>query len=133
LNVTKLLALLVVLYVLLVAGFESWLGYSQPAGQSTLVITTTTDNGDTRDRVLSLLKSDEQLYVAANHWPRAWYRQALKNPAVTVSLAGETGAYLAVPVNDGERQRLTNENRHSLFFRFLTGFPPRYFVRLDPR
>ena len=132
-KVTKLLALLALLYILLVVGFESWLGYSQPTGHSTLVITTTADDGSTHDRVLSLLKSDERLYVAANHWPRAWYRQALKNPAVTVSFAGETGAYLAVPVDDAEHQRLASENRHSWFFRFLTGFPPRHFVRLEPR
>ena len=131
-KVVKLIITVVALYVLVVVAFESWLGYSQPAGGNTVVITTTSDDGSSNERVLSLIKNNEQLYVAANHWPRAWYKQALKNPAVTVSIAGTKAAYTAVPVIDAEHQRLAIEHRHSLMFRLLTGFPPRYFVRLDP-
>ena len=75
-----------------------------------------------------------QLYVAANHWPRAWYQRALKNPNVQVTLfEAEKGNYLAVPVSEEEHDRVNAENSLGMVFRILTGFPPRYFVRLDPR
>ena len=129
----KLLAILVLVYIGMVVAFESWLGYFQPAGQSTLVITTTDADGTANDRVLSRLESNGQLYVAANHWPRAWYNRALENPKVQVALGGEKRAYLAVPVADEEHDRVTSEHSHGTAFRILTGFPPRYFVRLDPQ
>jgi hypothetical protein len=129
----KILAALLLVYVAIVVGFETWLGYSQPTGQRTLVITTTDAQGNTHDRVVSRLEQNGSLYVAANHWPRAWYRAALQNPHVQVTLDGVQGNYLAVPVTDAEHDRLEAEFGHGLQFRILTGFPPRYFVRLDPQ
>ena len=129
----KMIAIMLLVYIGIVAAFESLLGYFQPTSQSTLVITTTDEDGTTKDRVLARLESNGQLYVAANHWPRAWYKQALENPNVQVTLDGEKGAYLAVPVTIEEHDRVNGENSHGLGFRILTGFPPRYFVRLDPR
>ena len=87
----------------------------------------------TNDRILARLESNGQLYVAANHWPRAWYNQALANPNVQVVVDGEKGAYLAIPVTDEEHDRVNGDNGTGVMFRILTGFPPRYFVRLDPR
>ena len=113
--------------------FESMLGYFQPGGQGTLIITTTDGDGTTNDRFLTRLESNGQLYVAANHWPRAWYKQALENPSVQVTLDGEKGAYVAVPVTDEEHDRVQRDNDTGIGFRIMTGFPPRYFVRLDPR
>ncbi len=128
----KIVAGLVVLYVLVVVVFESLLGYYQPEGERTLVITTMDEDGQPHDRVVSQLISNGSLYVAANHWPRAWYHQALANPAVKVTQNGETRAYVAVPASDAEHERVNSENRHGIVFRILTGFPPRYFLRLDP-
>jgi len=125
--------IVLVAYVGIVVVFESLLGYFQPEGQSTLTITTITSDGNTHDRVLSALESGGQLYVAANHWPRAWYRQARDNPDVRVSRNGEQGDYRAVPVSAEERRQLQEEHGAGLFFRFLTGFPPRRFLRLDPQ
>jgi hypothetical protein len=82
---------------------------------------------------VSRLTSDGHLYVAANHWPRAWYDRASKNPQVQVTLDGKRGDYTAVPVTGAEHDRVERENSLGLVFRILTGFPPRYFVRLDPR
>jgi hypothetical protein len=82
---------------------------------------------------VSRLESDGRLYVAANHWPRAWYRRALENPDVQVTLDGEKRDYRAVRVTGVEHDRVEGENGVGLVFRILTGFPPRYFVRLDPR
>lgn len=129
----KIIAILVLVYVGIVVTFESLLGYFQPSGQSTLVITTTDEDGTTNDRVLARLESNSQIYVAANHWPRDWYNQVLKNPNVQVSFAGVKGSYVAVPATDEEHNRVNSENRLGIIFRMLTGFPPRYFVRLDPR
>ena len=129
----KIIAVLLLVYIGVVAAFESLLGYFQPENQRTLVITTTDEDGTTNDRVLSRLESNGQLYVAVNHWPRAWYKQALERPNVQFALDGEKGAYLAVPVAIEEHDRVNGENSLGLGFRILTGFPPRYFVRLDPR
>ena len=129
----KLIGILFLAYVGFVAAFESLLGVFQPANQSTLVITTTDEDGGTNDRVLARLESNGQLYVAANHWPRAWYEQALENPSVQVVIDGEQGDYLAVPVTDQEHDRVDSDNSLGVMFRLFTGFPPRYFVRLDPR
>ena len=70
--------------------------------------------------------------MAANHWPRAWFRQALENPEVQVTLDERTADYRAVLVSDTEHDRVDSDNPLGLGFRILTGFPPRYFVRLDP-
>ncbi len=129
----KLFAIVLGGYVGIVVAFESLLGFFQPAGEGTLVITTTDKDGNTNDRVLSRLESSGQLYVAANHWPRAWYDQALKNPDVGIALDGERTAHRAVPVTGEEHDRVNDENSLGLAFRVLTGFPPRYFLRLDPR
>jgi hypothetical protein len=71
--------------------------------------------------------------VAANHWPRAWYERALENPEVQATLGGEKRDYRAVPVTGVEHDRVDDDNSLGVVFRILTGFPPRYFVRLDPR
>ena len=129
----KLIAILFGVYVGIVIAFESLLGYFQPAGETTLVITTTAEDRTPNDRVLSRLESNGQLYVAANHWPRAWYDRALENSNVQVTLDGEKGDYLAVPVSGEEHDRVKSDNSLGVMFRILTGFPPRYFFRLDPR
>ena len=121
---------LVVVYIGLVVLFESWLGYSQPTNPNSLIITTF-DDQEAKERVLSAVNNDGKLYVSANHWPRAWYRQALSNPNVEVNYKGETNSYLAVPVEGKEHDKLKEEHAHPLTFRILTGFPPRYFLRLD--
>ena len=129
----KRIAIALVVYLGIVVAFESLLGYVQPAGQGTLVIITAAEDGTRSGRVVARLDSNDQLYVAANHWPRAWYRRALEQPHVQVTLNGETGDYRAVPVTGAEHDRVNDEHGLGVVFRLLTGFPPRYFVRLDPR
>jgi hypothetical protein len=129
----KIIAIVFAVYVGIVILFESLLGYFQPAGGTTMVITTTDAEGVANGRVVSMLESNNQIYVAANHWPRAWYRQALANPEVMAVVDGEEGAYLAVPVTGEEHDRVDSENPLGPIIKVLTGFPPRYFVRLDSR
>jgi hypothetical protein len=128
----KIIAIVALVYVGIVVAFESLIGYFQPADESTLVITTFEGDGTPHERVVSRLESNSRLYVAANHWPREWYKRALENPEVKVSLDGEKGEYRAVPVTGAEHDRVDDQNSLPVFFRILTGFPPRYFVRLDP-
>ncbi len=132
-KVAKLFGIVLGVYIGIVVVFESLIGFFQPTSESTLVITTTDADGNTNDRVLSRLKSSGQLYVAANHWPRAWYEQALKNPDVEIALDGERSARRAVPISGEEHDRVDGDNRLGPVFRALTGFPPRYFLRLDAR
>ena len=93
----KILGVLVLVYVAIVVIFESLLGYFQPEAGDTVVITTFDADGEGRSRVLSGLDSGERFYVAVNHWPRAWYRRALANPAVRITRNGETRDLVAVP------------------------------------
>jgi len=134
-RIVKIVAIAFVVYVAIVVVFESGIGYFQPQQPgSTLVITTFDAAGTAHDRVVSKLESDGKLYVAANHWPRAWYERALARPDVEATLDGGTkGQYTAVPVTGAEQERVNGEHPLPLFFRFLTGFPERLLLRLDPR
>jgi hypothetical protein len=129
----KIVLIAALVYVGIVVAFESLIGYFQPTAGSTLVITTFDTDGASHDRVVSRLESDEKLYVAANHWPRAWYERALENPLVEITAEGEKRKYRAVPVTGAEHDRVNGDNQLRVMFRFLTGFPPRYFIRLDPQ
>ena len=131
-KLAKTLAIALLAYVAIVVAFESLIGVFQPAGEATLVITTVDSDGSRNDRVLSRLESDGQLYVAANHWPRAWYREALANPNVQVDLGETNGDYSAVPIEGDESDQVNRDNGVPILFRLLTGFPPRLFLRLDP-
>lgn len=102
-------------------------------GGPTIVITTTDAEGRSYDRVVSPIERDGQLFVAANHWPRAWYRRALRNPDVRVTRDGTTTDYRAVPVSEEERGRLLDDSGFPMVAYLFTGFAPRQFLRLDPR
>jgi deazaflavin-dependent oxidoreductase (nitroreductase family) len=129
----KIAAIVVLIYVGIVTAFESLLGYLQPTDGSTLVITTFDRDGTPRDRVVSRIRTDGNLYVAANHWPRAWYRRALANPDVQITMGGQKRDYRAVPVTGAEHDRVDRARRLGMGVRILTGFPPRHFLRLEPR
>ena len=124
---------IVIAYASVVALFESLLGYYQPQSDGTLTITTTDAAGTEADRVLSSIRVKDRLYVAANHWPRAWYRQTLDNPDVMVTINGERAPYKAVAIRDEEHETVNSASPLPLGFRVLTGFPPRFFIRLDQR
>ena len=128
----RIIGILVLVYVGVVAIFESLLGYYQPASEQTLVITTTNADGVSSDRVLARIESEGYLYVAVNHWPRTWYYKALDNPQVQITIDEEKKDYLAVPVEGAEIEQVDKARPLGIGFRILTGFPPRHFVRLDP-
>ena len=97
------------------------------------MLSTTGEDGRSHERVLSPIDVEGQLFVAANHWPRAWYHRALDNPDVRVTRGGQTRSYRAVPVNEQERERLLDEPGFPLIAYVFTGLAPRRFLRLDPR
>lgn len=122
-------------YVAYVVNFEVQLGVNQPQGSTSLVIATFSDGNERHERVLRLEQIDGNNYIAANHWPRAWYRQARDNPNVEIKMPGEEAfePYLAVPLEGAEQERISEIYSFGFEFRFRTGFPPRYFLRLEPR
>ena len=128
----KIIGILFLVYVGVVVLFESGIGYFQPQGADTLVLSVKDDDGVASDRVLSRIEVDDQLYVAVNHWPRAWYQKVLANPDVQVTIDGKTRDYTAVKVTaSDEAVRVDSARPRSAVFLLLTGFPPRRFVRLD--
>jgi len=122
-------------YVGSIVWFEARLGMNQPRGSTSLVIATFNDDNERHERVLRLEQIDGENYIAANHWPRSWYRQALNNPNVEVKMPGTENfqTYLAIPLEGAEEERIREIYAFGFEFRFRTGFPPRYFLRLDPR
>ncbi len=129
------LAALLLVYVGSIVWFEARLGINQPQGATSLVIATFNEDGERHERVVRLETIDGISYVAANHWPRAWYHQALDNPNVEVKMPG-TGSfepYEAVNVVGEEDAYVREIYSFGFNFRFRTGFPPRYFLRLEPR
>ena len=131
-RIAKILLIVGLVYVGIVAAFELLLGYFQPAGASTMVITTFDEQGQSADRDVARLESDGELYVAANHWPRAWYYPALERDYVTITFNSATQGYRAVLHNGAEHERVDAQHSLPLSFRILTGFPPRYLMRLEP-
>ena len=129
----KILVITGLIYVGIVATFESLLGYFQPADAQTMVITTYDSQGQGADRVVARLESNGALYVAANHWPRAWFNDALENDEVDITFGGETQPYRAVLLEGVDHDAVNAQHALPLAFRILTGFPPRYLMRLDSR
>lgn len=131
-RIGKIVGIILLIYVVIVVIFESLLGYYQPSPDGTIVITTTNSDGVKADRVLANFSVEGTLYVAANHWPRAWFHQAQENPNVRVKIGEQTNNYIAADVSTTEHALVESKHPLPLTFRILTGFPPRYFLRLDP-
>ena len=136
-KIVKWILITVMAYVGLVILVETWLGVFQPTlartGFPMLVITTTDPPGGSRDRRLARWETGGGLYVSAHHWPRSWYRQALENPKVQVTIDGVAGDYIAVPVEGEEYAQVVAEWPIPFRMRFVMGFAPRNVLRLDPQ
>ncbi len=128
----KILGIVVLVYVGIVVAFESLLGYFQPEDQETLVIVTADGDGNEFNRVVRRLESKNKVYVAVNHWPRAWYYRALDFPDVKVNYNDAISDHVIVPITGEEYDQVNTEYALPVFFRILTGFPPRRILRLDP-
>jgi hypothetical protein len=137
----KIVAIVLVAYVGLVAAFETLVGVmgSRHANRGVatdenwVLISTTAADGSRDDAVVAGLDFEGHLYVAANHWMHGWYDHAVEHLDVEVVVAGRRAPYLAVQVTGDERARVAAASRFPWVMRLLTGFPPRSFLRLDPR
>ena len=129
----KLVLILLAVYVGIVVLFEFSLGFFQPESGNTIVIETFDAEGNGYTRVVSLLASASNEYVAVNHWPRAWYGRLEETPRIGVTRDGGQTIFGARMVSGAEHDRVQADNPTPFAFRFLTGFSPRYFVRLDPK
>lgn len=129
------IVVLLLIYVGSIIWFETQLGVNQPQGSTSLVLATFSPDNERHERVLRLEQIDGNNYIAVNHWPRRWYGNALNNPNVEVKMPGEDtfGPYVAVPLEGAELERISEEYSFGFEFRFRTGFPPRRFLRLEPR
>jgi hypothetical protein len=139
-SAVNLLAMAFGIYLVLVVAFECMvvtLGQRQAdrglqPGEDWIVITTTGSEGSS-DTIVAGVESGGHLYAAANHWPRSWYKRTIANPDVEITRAGEKAPYRAVPVAGDERTRIARDYNLPWIIRLLSGFPPRSFLRLDPR
>ncbi len=123
-------------YLVSIVWFEARLGMSQPRNSNSLILATfNSDSEERRERVLRLEEIDGEKYIAVNHWPRFWYLRALSNPSVEIALPGQDlfMPYTAVQIEGKELDKVKENYTFDLEFRFRTGFPPRRFLRLDPR
>lgn len=130
--IALIISLLLIAYIGSVIWFEARLGYNQPENNSTIVIATFDSDGTRNERVVRLTVLNGKNYIAANHWPRAWYSQAMSNPQMEVKMDAEFEPYVAVPLNGEELAFVKEGYQVSFNFRFRTGFPPRRFLRIDP-
>ena len=136
----KALAIALTVYVCIVVAFETLvvvMGKRQAehgvGPDEKFIVITTTDSNGSRDTVIGSVDLDGKTYVAANHWPRGWYDRAVAHPDVEITRAGERAPYHPVIVDGDERDRVAAGYRLPFAVRFLTGFPPRSYLRLDPR
>ena len=114
---------------------DSWAGAGRTGhqpGESWLVITTPRCGCEHRHTSWAAWRATPP-DVSANHWPRGWYRRAVANPEVEVVRGGEKLAFRAVPVTGAERDQISRDYPLPFWVRLLTGFPPRSYLRLDPR
>ena len=128
----KILASILFGYVAFVALMELAIGLLQPDMDIGVVLTTRDAEGEASRRKLAGVVFDDHLYVSSNHWLRGWYHQALANPEVEVDVDGVPTPHVAVPVEGTERDRLAALYRMGFVLRFICGFAPSRFLRLDP-
>ena len=129
------IVILLTIYIGSVVNYEVNLGKNQPMRGNSIIIATYDDQNERHERVLSLREMDSVMYVSANHWPRAWYKQALVNPNVEVQLAnsGEFTNFTAVPLEGSEDKKVRERFRPGFRSQLRMGFAPREYLRLDPR
>ena len=128
----KILASVLFGYVAFVALMELAIGLLQPDMDIGVVLTTHDERGEASRRKLAGVVFEGHLYVSSNHWLRGWYREALANPAVEVDVEGVPVPHVAVPVEGAERDRIAAVYRMGFLLRFICGFAPSRFLRLDP-
>ena len=114
-NIKKIMMIctsVLIVYSVIIVIFEVLLAYYQPQNEHATLVITTVKHGHQKSRVLSKIDYQGNLYVSANHWPRAWYKQSLANPNIKVTYKGKTEDYTAISVSQLEHDRLSKDKKH---------------------
>ena len=120
-------------YVALVVSLESFVGLVQFEARKSLEIITRNEDDEDRSRMVFRFEHDGRIYASAHHWPRRWYEDAVAQGRIDAVIDGTRATYRSVAIEDPrEFERLEAAFPLPLVFRFLTGLPPRSFLRLDP-
>ena len=131
-RVLKILLIIAFCYLTVVASFESLLGYFQPESTETLIITTFDEDGNSSDRVVSRVEFSGSLFVAVNHWPRQWFHRLLETEHARIRFGEVDRMYRAELLGEADASEVDAAHPLGFGFRVLTGFPPRYIVKLIP-
>ena len=121
-----------IVYVVLLLLLEATISKAQPdmANGVTLFV----NHGDeVVSRKLYGFAYDNRLYISSNHWFRQWYYAVLKHPKINVEHDGEIKRYNVVPIEGDERTQIARMYKMGFVLRFMCGFAPRRFLRLDPQ
>ncbi len=122
-------------YVTLIVLFETvLLGVFQPdfAGYPMILLTSTDEAGEAQTRKLAAFMTNDTIYLSAHHWPRGWFKRAMKYPDVVAEMDGIEQRYIAVEVGGEEFERVLEKHPLPLPVMVLMGFPPeRDILRLD--
>ena len=132
-NVLSIVAFALLGYVAFVALAESLIWYFQPEMEGGVTISTIDDNGARVEWNLAGFEYKGRLYVSSNHWLRRWYYRALEHPDVGITRNGVERAYRAVSLDGAERVEISKAYKMGFVLRFVCGFAPSRFLRLDSR
>lgn len=131
-NFLNVVAFVVVGYLGFVVLAEILIGFIQPDMDGVVVLVTTDAQGQKVHRKLAGFEHNKALYISSNHWLRGWYYRTLDRPTVDVTHKGVTRRYKAVQVEGAERKSLSKAYKMGFVLRFICGFAPSRFLRLDP-
>jgi len=139
-KIVRWLAIVLGACVALALALDAMIAIFQPSAGATGVLRTFDEQGRPHERVLSLLKEGDTLWVESGHHFRGWYHRLRHNPDVELIRDGQTQAYRAVPMDTPEAERrvkaLMKESNGSVgyyFSRAMLLFAEIKPVRLDPR
>ncbi len=127
----KAIFFIIIGYLGLVIVFETFLGTIQPRSGGTMVITSFDAGGEATKRAVSRLERGGQIFVAVNHWPRAWARRIQLNPNVQITYSEITRNYNTAVLTGEDHLQASSDFVVPFLCRILTGFPPRYFFRFE--
>ena len=119
-------------YVAFVLMAESLIWNLQPDMDGGVTIYVTDADGNPVERNLTGFEYDNRLYVSFNHWLRHWYNLAIENPEVDVTQDGVRGSFKVIVVAGDEQTSLSRAYKMGFILRYICGFTPSKFLRLDP-
>lgn len=137
-KIFRMAAIVLGIYIALGLVLDGAIGFFQPQSESTAVLRTFDEAGNSQDTVLGLLDDDGQLWIESGHWFRGWYHRLERSPDVVLIRGGDVAPYRAVPVDTPEAvdrvTRLMGKGESAGYWvgRLILLWAPIKPVRLDP-